>query len=140
MRPKKRILLIAPDELRLSVRRFLLEARGYRVIGTCDPAEAIALFEADLHDVVVCDLEVGAMEGDVIIARLKAVSRDTPMVLVSEMVRSGDIAHSADVFLGKRRSLPQDLIERLRVMAVRKRDPKKPPASVLPVAAEVAHG
>ena len=140
MRPKKRILLIAADDHRLCVRRFLLETRGYRAIGTCDAAEAIALFGAEPFDLVVSELELKPIDGNALICRLKDMSRDVPMILTSDVVRAGDLAHWADAFLGKGFCSPTELIERVRAMTQRKRGPKKPPASVLPAAIEVAHG
>ncbi len=140
MRPKKRILLIVADEHRLCVRRFLLETRGYRAIGTCDAAEVIALFEAEPFDLVLSELELKPIDGSALICRLKDMSRDVPMILTSDVVRPGDIAHPADAFLGKGCCSPMELIERVRAMTHRKRGAKKPPASVVPAVVEVAHG
>lgn len=140
MRPKKRILLISSDEYSLSVRRFLLETRGYRVIGTCDAMEGLALFGDESFDVVVIDLKIAPIDGNAMIVRMRKVKCQVPTILIGEDVKPGELAHEADAFLGAACCSPADLIERVKAMTRCKRGPKKPPASVLPIAVEVAHG
>ena len=41
MRPKKTILCVDDNEQALSVRKFMLETRGYRVLASLVPEEAI---------------------------------------------------------------------------------------------------
>ena len=48
MRPKKTILCVDDNEQILSVRTFLLETRGYRVIALTDPRQALEVIANSL--------------------------------------------------------------------------------------------
>jgi two-component system, OmpR family, response regulator CpxR len=125
MRPKKTILCVDDNEQTLSVRKFLLETRGYRVYTAINGHDAIALFSTTQFDLVLTDLGLPQMDGNALIGHLKEISPDIPMILTSETVRAGERAHRADAFLAKGCCTPADLIERIRVMSARKRGPRK---------------
>jgi two-component system response regulator CpxR len=125
MRPKKTILCVDDNEQTLSVRKFLLETRGYRVYTATNGNEAIALFSSTQIDLVLTDLGLPQMDGNALIGHLKEISPEIPMILTSETVRAGERAHRADAFLAKGTCSPADLIERIRVMSARKRGPRK---------------
>ena len=134
MRPKKTILCVDDNEQALSVRKFLLETRGYRVYTAINGQQAIEAFSQTQIDLVLTDLGLPQMDGNALIGHLKAISPEVPMILTSDTVRAGERAHRADAFLGKGCCSPADLIERIRVMSARKRGPRKavppPPAPV----------
>ena len=132
MRPKKTILCVDDNEQTLSVRKFLLETRGYRVYTAVNGQEAIATFSSTHIDLVLTDLGLPQMDGNALIGHLKEISPDVPMILTSETVRAGERSHRADAFLAKGCCSPADLIERIRVMSARKRGPKKASAPMLP--------
>jgi two-component system, OmpR family, response regulator CpxR len=125
MRPKKTILCVDDNEQTLSVRKFLLETRGYRVYTAINGHDAIALFSTTQIDLVLTDLGLPQMDGNALIGHLKEISPDIPMILTSETVRAGERSHRADAFLAKGCCSPADLIERIRVMSARKRGPRK---------------
>ena len=125
MRPKKTILCVDHSEQALSVRRFLLETRGYRVLTAANAQEAIVIFSSKQIDLVLTDLGLPQMDGNVLIGHLKEISPDIPMILTSDTVRAGERAHRADAFLAKGCCSPAELIERIRVMSARKRGPRK---------------
>jgi CheY-like chemotaxis protein len=130
MRPKKTILCVDDNEQVLSVRKFLLETRGYRVFTAINGQDAISLFSSAQIDLVVTDLGLTQMDGNSLIGHLKAISPEVPMILTSDTVRAGERPHSADAFLAKGCCSPADLIERIRVMSARKRGPRKAVQSV----------
>ena len=132
MRPKKNILCVDDNEQTLSVRKFLLETRGYRVHTAINGQEAIAIFSATHIDLVLTDLGLPQMDGNALIGHLKEIAPDVPMILTSETVRAGERTHRADAFLAKGCCSPADLIERIRVMSARKRGPKKAATPILP--------
>ena len=139
MRPKKTILCVDDNEQTLSVRKFLLETRGYRVYTALNGQEAIQLFSAAHFDLVLTDLGLPQMDGNALIGQLKEISPEVPMILISDSVRAGERSHNADAFLAKGCCSPADLIERIRVMSARKRGPRKgsqrqPPVVELAVA------
>ncbi len=125
MRPKKTILCVDSNEQSLSVRKFLLETRGYRVFTAANGPDAIELFSSTHIDLVLADLGLPQMDGNALIARLKEISSEVPMILTSSIVRAGERSHCADAFLAKGACNPAELIERIRVMSARKRGPRK---------------
>ena len=128
MRPKKTILCVDNNEQVLSVRTFLLETRGYRVIATTTSHEALEAIERSLPgtiDLLLCDLIMPQMDGNELVRRAKQLHPGLPAMIVSGTVNSFDRAVHADVFLPKGASSPAEMIERIRVLVARKRGPKK---------------
>jgi len=56
---------------------------------------------------------------------VKAISPHTPAILVSGKVRIYDRDTQADVFLPKGMHVPAELLERIRLLLVRKRGPSR---------------
>jgi len=132
MRPKKTILCVDDNEQTLSVRKFLLETRGYRVYTAINGHDAITLFSSTQIDLVLTDLGLPQMDGNALIGHLKEISPEIPMILTSDTVRAGERTHRADAFLAKGCCTPAELIERIRVMSARKRGPRKHVQPVAP--------
>jgi CheY-like chemotaxis protein len=137
MRPKKTILCVDDNEQVLSVRTFLLETRGYRIIAVKTAQEAIEVLERSLPgtlDLILCDLLMPQMDGNELVRRAKQLHQGLPAMIVSGTVNAFDRALHADVFLPKGASSPAEMIERIRVLVARKRGPKKAtaPASTQP--------
>jgi two-component system, OmpR family, response regulator CpxR len=128
MRPKKTILCVDDNEQVLSVRCFLLETRGYRVIAAQTAQEALEVLERSAPgslDLVLCDLLMPQMDGNELVRRAKQLHPGLPAMIVSGTVNAFDRALHADVFLPKGASSPAEMIERIRVLVARKRGPKK---------------
>ena len=125
MRPKKTILCVDNNEQSLSVRKFMLETRGYRVITALDAHDAIERFQASSIDLVLSDLILPQMDGNEMIRRLKGLQSDVPMILMSGTVKAYERASNADAFLPKGACSPVEVLERIRIMIARKRGPKK---------------
>ena len=128
MRPKKTILCVDDNEQVLSVRTFLLETRGYRVIAANNAQEALEVLERSLPgtiDLILCDLLMPQMDGNELVRRAKQLHPGLPAMIVSGTVNAFDRALHADVFLPKGASSPAEMIERIRVLVARKRGPKK---------------
>ena len=135
MRPKKTILCVDDNEQVLSVRTFLLETRGYRVIAVNTAQEALEVLERSLPgslDLILCDLLMPQMDGNELVRRAKQVHQGLPAMIVSGTVNAFDRALHADVFLPKGASSPAEMIERIRVLVARKRGPKKATAPASP--------
>ena len=128
MRPKKTILCVDDNEQVLSVRTFLLETRGYRIIAAKTAQEALEVLERSLPgtlDLILCDLLMPQMDGNELVRRAKQLHPGLPAMIVSGTVNAFDRALHADVFLPKGGSSPAEMIERIRVLVARKRGPKK---------------
>ncbi|MGO8720439.1 MAG: response regulator [Acidobacteriaceae bacterium] len=125
MRPKKVILCVDDNDQALSVRKFVLETRGYRVLTAKNAEEAIELYDQGRVDLVITDLVMPHCNGNDLIVRLKEIAPWVPAVLVSGSIKQFDPTTRADAFLPKGACSPQELLERVRVLLVRKRGPKK---------------
>ncbi len=128
MRPKKTILCVDDNEQALSVRTFLLETRGYRVIPALSSQHALEVVEQSVPgsiDLLLCDLIMPQMDGNELVRRAKQLHPGLPSMIVSGTVNAFDRAMHADVFLPKGASSAAEMIERIRVLVARKRGPKK---------------
>ena len=128
LRPKKTILCVDDNEQVLSVRTFLLETRGYRVIAALSSQQALEVVEQSLPgslDLLLCDLIMPQMDGNELVRRAKQIHPGLPAMIVSGTVNAFDRASCADVFLPKGASSPAEMIERIRVLVARKRGPRK---------------
>ena len=126
MNPKRTILCVDDDERSLSIRKVLLETRGYRVLTCCDPECAVDMMKVGGIDLVLTDLMMPKLNGAQLIDRLKAIAPQTPALLFSGSVNCCADEHLADVWLPKGEFAPMELLERIRVLLVRKRGPKRP--------------
>jgi DNA-binding response OmpR family regulator len=125
MKPKRTILCVDDDERALSVRKVLLETRGYRVITCSDPDGAIAALRTGGIDLILSDLLMPKLSGAKLIDQMKAISPETPAVLFSGRMASCAEEHLADAWLPKGEFAPMELLERIRVLLIRKRGPKR---------------
>jgi CheY-like chemotaxis protein len=125
MRPRKVILCVDSNEQALSVRKFMLETRGYRVLCVLHAQAALEQFEGGGIDLVLSDLTIPGMDGNEMIRRMKQAAPEVPMVLVSGTVKDFGRADAADAFLPKGANNSLELLERIRVLMVRKRGPKR---------------
>lgn len=76
-------------------------------------------------DLVLTDLMMPGLDGTQLIAAIKGISPETPAILFSGKVRICDHPTRADVFLPKGMYAPAELLERIRLLLVRKRGPKR---------------
>ncbi len=128
MRPKKSILCVDSNEQPLSVRKFLLETRGYRVITATSSQQALEILQASIPgtlDLILSDLIMPQMDGNELVRRAKQLHPGLPAMIVSGTVTSFDRAIAADVFLPKGACSASEMLERIRVLVARKRGPKK---------------
>jgi two-component system, OmpR family, response regulator CpxR len=124
MKPKKTILCVDDNEQLLSIRKVILETRGYRVMTATSAGEALNIFKAGGIDLVLTDLVMPEVDGTELIDRIKAISPLTPAILFSGKIRIFERDTRADVFLPKGMYAPAELLERIRLLLVRKRGPK----------------
>jgi two-component system response regulator CpxR len=125
MKPKKTILCVDDNEQSLSIRKVLLETRGYRVLAFNNGEQALEAFRNGSVDLVLTDLMMPGVDGSRLIEEVKRLSPHTPAVLLSGRVKIYERETLADVFLPKGMYEPVDLLERIRVLLVRKRGPKR---------------
>jgi two-component system, OmpR family, response regulator CpxR len=125
MKPKRTILCVDDNEQALSIRKVMLETRGYRVIACTTGAEALERFKKGDIDLVLTDLIMPGIDGGKLIEQVKAISPRTPALLVSGKVRIYERDMRADAFVAKGSGTPAELLERIRMLLVRKRGPRR---------------
>lgn len=138
MRPRKTILCVEDDEQLLSVRKFLLETRGYRVVAMRSGAEALEFLREAMPgsvDLLMSDVIMPQMDGNELVRRAKNFHPALPTLLVSGTVTNFDRASSADAFLPKGACTPAEILDRVRILVARKRGPKK---HVVPATVQIA--
>lgn len=128
MKPKRTILCVDDNEQSLSIRKVMLETRGYHVVACSGGEEALERFMKGGVDLVLTDLTMPGLDGSKLIEEIKKLSPQTPAILLSGKVKMYDRDTKADVFLPKGMYAPVELLERIRVLLVRKRGPKRAPA------------
>jgi len=125
MKPKRTILCVDDNEQSLSHRKIMLETRGYRVVSFSRGEEALERFRQGGIDLVLTDMAMPGLDGPQLIAAIKNLSPQTPAILISSKVRIYSHESQADVFLTKGMYAPADLLERIRILLVRKRGPRR---------------
>jgi two-component system, OmpR family, response regulator CpxR len=125
MKPKRTILCVDDNEQSLSIRKVMLETRGYRVVTCTNSEDALRIFDQGGIDLVLSDLVMPGVDGAELIARIKKQSPQTPAILFSGSVKGYERDTVADVFLPKGMYAPAELWERIRVLLVKKRGPKR---------------
>jgi two-component system, OmpR family, response regulator CpxR len=125
MKPKKTILCVDDNEQALSIRKVLLETRGYRVLAFNNGEQALDAFRRGGVDLVLTDLIMPGLDGSRLIEEVKKASPQTPAMLISGRIKIYERETLADVFLPKGMYEPAELLERIRVLLVRKRGPKR---------------
>lgn len=128
MRPRKTILCVEENEQALSVRKFMLETRGYRVIAMASAHAALEHLEMAMPgsiDLLLANLLLPGMDGNELIRRAKRIHPSLPTLLISGMTSNFERAHAADAFLPKNACSAAEMLDRIRVLVARKRGPKK---------------
>ena len=125
MRPKRTILCVDDNDQALSIRKLMLETRGYRVLACNNGHEALEIFKRGGVDLVLSDLQMPGLDGGALVEKIKEISATTPAILFSGKIRVYDKDMHADVFLPKGMYAPIELLERIRIMLVKKRGPKR---------------
>jgi CheY-like chemotaxis protein len=125
MKPKRTILCVDDNEQLLSIRKVVLETRGYRVIACTSGTDALEQFKQGGVDLVLTDLIMPGIDGHRLIEEIKSLSPQTPAILFSGKAKFYERDLRADVFLPKGMYAPLELLERIRILLVRKRGPKR---------------
>jgi two-component system, OmpR family, response regulator CpxR len=136
MKAKKTILCVDDNEQLLSIRKVILETRGYRVLACTSGREALNVFKQGGIDLVLTDLAMPEVDGVELIDSVKDLAPETPAILFSGKVKIYERQTRANLFLPKGMYAPAELLEHIRLMLVRKRGPKKA-AARLPLRPDV---
>jgi CheY-like chemotaxis protein len=127
MRPRKKILCVDCNEQTLSVRKFFLETRGFRVIPVQTSDEALAILERAIPysiDLMICEFLMPQMDGNELVRRAKQLRPELSTMIVCGTVTALERAHHADVFVGKGSGSQAEIYDLIRRLVARKRGPQ----------------
>jgi len=125
MKPKRTILCADGNEQALSIRKILLETRGYRVICCSRAEQALEHIRDTQIDLVIADLMLPDLDGARLIEATKIASPQTPAILLSTRLNIFEYETQADVFLPKNAQSSAELLSHVRALLVRRRGPRK---------------
>ena len=128
----KKIILCVDDEQSLSIQKVTLETRGYRVM-TCNTAlEAMSIFGNGTVDLVLSNVDLPDAPGLELVRRIKELSPELPIVLLSAQKRAFLTDAPVDLFLRKGTYTPAELLERIRLLLVKRRGPRRADHASMP--------
>ncbi|MDJ0781736.1 MAG: PAS domain S-box protein [Desulfosarcinaceae bacterium] len=79
----ERILFVDDEEAQVSLAKAVLEPLGYGVVGTTRSDEALTMFQAAPHrfDLLITDLTMPVMTGDLLAREIRSLRPDMPVIL-----------------------------------------------------------
>lgn len=125
MKPKRTILCADSNEQALSIRKILLETRGYRVVCCGRADQAMELVRGGSVDLVIADLSLADLDGPKFIDAVKAAAPSLPAILLSTRLKFFEYETRADVFLAKNSQSTAELLGHVKTLLVRRRGPKR---------------
>lgn len=123
MRPKKVILCLHADEAEFATVRCMLTVHGYRVLSAATIADAEFIVRSHPVDLVLADATDAKATGLKAVEQLKRIALHLPMMILGNETQVAQV-HMADAMLIAK-CPPQELLERIKIMAARKRGPRK---------------
>jgi CheY-like chemotaxis protein len=118
--PAPRVLLVDDNRDGLTVRKLLLEEIGCHVEIAGDGEEALEIFASTNFDVVVTDYRMPRMNGTELIAHLRALKPETPIILLSGFVEPLGLNEDntgADAVIAKSSVEPAHLVRSVKRLA-----------------------
>lgn len=125
MKPKRTILCADGNEQALSIRKILLETRGYRVLCCGRADQAMEYVRGGNVDLVIADLILPDLDGPRLIEAVKAEAPRMPAILLSTRLKIFEYETKADVFLSKNAQSTTELLGHVKTLLVRRRGPKR---------------
>jgi DNA-binding response OmpR family regulator len=139
MKPKRTILCADGNEQALSIRKILLETRGYRVLCCARADQALEHIRGGNIDLLIADLILPDLDGPRLIEAVKAAAPRIPAILLSTRLKIFEYETKADVFLPKNAQSTAELLGHVRTLLVRRRGPKRTVTAPLVPGAHLVH-
>ncbi len=88
----KTVLIVEDNELNMKLFHDLLEAHGYRTVGTRNGIEALDLARKHRPDLILMDIQLPGMDGLEATTKLKAepATANIPVIAVTSYAMAGD--------------------------------------------------
>ena len=90
----RRVLLVDDNKNGTPARRAALEEQGYETASSANGADALEKFQQAHYDLVVTDYRMPKMNGVELIAALRQLRPDLPVVLLSGFAEAGGLSES----------------------------------------------
>jgi two-component system cell cycle sensor histidine kinase/response regulator CckA len=90
-----RTILVVDDEpMALKLVQSILEKRGFQVLASTSPKQAVELFQAeqDKIELLISDIVMAEMDGTALAGRLVSMNPDLPVLFMSGFVTENEIA------------------------------------------------
>ena len=130
----KKTILCVDDEQSLSIHKVTLETRGYRVLACNTAAEAMHILAQGAVDLVLSNVDLPDAPSPELVRSIKACSAEIPVVLLSSHKRVFHTDAPVDLLLRKGTYAPAELLERIRLLLMKRRGPRR--AAAPPTALE----
>jgi two-component system response regulator CpxR len=131
-----RILLVDDNANGLMARKTVLEEVGHKIVAVTSGTEALDLFAKQKFDLVVTDYKMPRMDGLELIARLRRLSPELPIVMVSGFVDAlgmNEESTGADAVIQKSANEVSHLLRAVSRLLRRKPSRKSAEAEILKV-------
>lgn len=133
----KKTILCVDDEQSLSIQKVTLETRGYRVM-TCNTAvQAMEIFNNGSVDLVLSNVNLPDASAADLVGRMKARSPEVPVILLSGQMCMFHTDAPVDLLLRKGTFAQAELLERIRLLLVKRRGPRRALPSAIVIRAQV---
>ena len=106
------ILCVDDEPNSLILRKLVLEKEGYRVLPASSAAQAVEVFSREKVDLVLSDQLMPGGTGTELAKKIKNVSPDLPVIVISGVNEVPPDADSADLFMSKVEG-PQAMCEKI---------------------------
>ena len=107
------VLCVDDDPAQLGVHAAVLSSAGYEVLTATNAAAGLHLLTHHPVELVICDHLMHDLSGAVLLAEMKRIKPNVPVVLFSGLPDAPEGAEQADVFLTKGMS-SRDFLEVIR--------------------------
>ncbi len=96
------VLCVDDETVGLSVRKLILESKGYRVFTAENGARALELFAAQPIELVILDYKMPGMNGDIVAEGMRQMKPQVPILMLSAYVDlPGDTLALVDQYITK---------------------------------------
>jgi DNA-binding response OmpR family regulator len=121
----KKTILCVDDDHSLSIHRLTLETRGYRVLSANTTNGALEVFRLGGVDLVLSSTELPDGAGSHLARILKELAPELPIVLLGGQTRAIHTDAPVDLLLRKGSYQPAELLERIRLLMIKRRGPRR---------------
>lgn len=121
----KKTILCVDDEQSLSIQKVTLQTRGYRVLTCNTAAEAMNILALGGADLVLSNVNLPDAPASYLVERIKSLSPETPVVLLSTQTQVCHPDVPVDLLLRKGSYAPAELLERIRLLLMKRRGPRR---------------